>query len=147
MDPIAYLNFDLLVEPLPGHSAGSYRVRVLDSPVGQAQADVEASSLPEGADPGMWEIQDAMDFGQKLMSAVLTGEVYNCLLRSQDEARRQHAGLAIRLRLSDAPKLSSLPWEVLHDSSQNRFLALSAETPIVRYLDLPEPVQPFRPPR
>jgi hypothetical protein len=143
MDPIAYLDFDLLVEPLPGRSPGSYRVRVLASPSGQAQADIDASALPERVDSMMWEARDARSFGQELLSAVLAGEVHSCLLRSQDEARRQRAGLRIRLRLSDAPRLSGLPWEVLYDPSLKHFLALSAESPIVRYLDLPEPVQPL----
>jgi len=37
------------------------------------------------------------------------------------------------------PELARLPWEYLYNPSRNQFLALSNTTPLVRYLDLPEP--------
>ncbi len=43
----------------------------------------------------------------------------------------------------DVPELAGLPWETLYDSAFDRFLALSTETPLVRYLDLLERVQPL----
>jgi hypothetical protein len=52
--------------------------------------------------------------------------------------------LRIRLRLRNAPQLADLPWEYLYNSSLNRFLALSVETPLVRFLDLPERVRPVK---
>ena len=39
------------------------------------------------------------------------------------------------------PEIAAWPWEFLFDSSQNRFVALSMETPLVRYLDFAEPVE------
>jgi hypothetical protein len=62
---------------------------------------------------------------------------------SLDEARRQGGGLRIRLRLTEAPELANLPWEYLYNPSRNRFLGLDVETPLIRFLDLPERVEPL----
>ena len=56
---------------------------------------------------------------------------------------RSGTGLRLRLRLTDAPELAELPWEFLYDPRLNRFLAQSRRTPLVRYLDLPDPPQPL----
>ena len=74
-----------------------------------------------------------------LYEAIFRDEILACLRRSLDEAHRQEKGLRIRLRLADAPELTNLPWEYLYDRSRDTFFALSSETPLVRYLDLPEP--------
>jgi CHAT domain len=47
--------------------------------------------------------------------------------------------MRLRLRLTDAPELAELPWEFLYDPRHNKFLAQSRHTPLVRYLDLPNP--------
>jgi hypothetical protein len=47
------------------------------------------------------------------------------------------------LRLTSAPELANLPWEYLYNSALNRFPALSIETPVVRYLELPERIRPL----
>ncbi len=39
--------------------------------------------------------------------------------------------------------MADLPWEYLYNPALNRFLVLSAETPLVRYLDLPERIRPL----
>ncbi len=67
----------------------------------------------------------------------------SCLRSSLDDAQRQDAGLRIRLRLAGAPELNDLPWEFLLHPVLDRFLALSTETPLVRYLDLPERIRPL----
>ncbi|MGQ0569711.1 MAG: hypothetical protein ACT4P5_09310 [Armatimonadota bacterium] len=66
-----------------------------------------------------------------------------CLRSSIDEASRQSGGLRIRLHLTEAPELADLPWEYLYNPTLNRFLGLSVETPLVRYLDLPERIKPL----
>jgi CHAT domain-containing protein len=65
------------------------------------------------------------------------------LRRSLDEVERRGEGLRIRLRFSDAPELASLPWEFLFSESSDQFLVLSAWTPIVRYLDLTQRIEPL----
>ena len=77
------------------------------------------------------------------MKRVFEGAVQVCLRNSLDEAERQGAGLRIRLRLNDVPELADLPWEYLYNPVLERFLILSANTPIVRYLELPQPVRPL----
>lgn len=71
---------------------------------------------------------------------VFAGQVQSCLQRSLDSVRQQGQGLRIRLRLSDAPELTDLPWEFLYDPTQSHFLAYSTLTPLARYLDLPNTV-------
>ena len=44
--------------------------------------------------------------------------------------------------LSKTPELVNLPWEYLYEPSQKRFLALSEDTPVVRYLELPDRIKP-----
>ena len=65
-------------------------------------------------------------------------------LPAQQHGRNRSQGIRLRLRLhlSEVPELLNLPWEYLYDPSANNFLALSVDTPLVRYLDLPERIQP-----
>jgi hypothetical protein len=57
---------------------------------------------------------------------------------------RAPEGLRVRLRLNAAPELAELPWELLYDKATNRFLAQSERTPLIRYLELPQPPAPLR---
>lgn len=129
-----YLNFDLSVEA----SATGYRARVFSSPAGEASATVQWAPADIAAAGG-----DLKQAGSLLFGAIFTGDVLTCLRRSLDLTDQAGQGLRIRLRLGDAPELANLPWEALHDRSSDRFLALSRETPLVRYLELPEPVRPL----
>jgi hypothetical protein len=154
-----YLDFDLLIQ----REAEGYRVQVLNSPAGQATgkfrtpfSDLEIENLllrVGRARTGMRridspEVNAAKGFGERLFSAVFEGDVRGCLRSSLDQAGRQGAGLRIRLRMTETPELADLPWEYLYNPTLNRFLALSVETPFVRYLELPEPIRPLavRPP-
>jgi hypothetical protein len=67
----------------------------------------------------------------------------SCLRSSLNESYRKGAGLRLRLRLAAAPELGDLPWEFLYDPTLNQFIVLSVETPLVRYLDLPEDIEPL----
>ena len=81
----------------------------------------------------------AKQVGGRLFEAVFTGVTGECLRRSLDRAREEQATLRIRLRLSGCPELADLPWELLYDRSDDWFLALSDRTPVVRYVQLPDP--------
>ena len=84
-------------------------------------------------------------FGQRLYAAVFAGGVGVCLRRSLDKAQAQNQGLRIRLRLDPGvPALAELPWEYLFATDLDRFLALSDATPMVRYLEVAEGVQPLQ---
>ncbi len=130
MSESGYLNFDLEIERA-GHR---YGVQVLSSPVGEARAEIESSVLAQ-----IDSAATPQAIGELLYETIFRDEILSCLRRSLDEAQRQEKGLRIRLRLADAPELTNLPWEYLYDRSRDTFFALSSETPLVRYLDLPEP--------
>jgi hypothetical protein len=152
-----HLNFDLRLEPWQD----GYRALVIDSPVsggassrfslpgiglsqagqpgpgGQSAASrklVPAGSAPPDQQAG--PLAPAA-LGQALFEKVFQGEVLSFLRRSQDQVLDQGAaGLRIRLLLSDVPELAQLGWEYLYDASHAQFLCLSAQTPVVRYLDV-----------
>jgi hypothetical protein len=130
MSESGYLNFDLEIERTGQH----YGVQVLSSPAGEARAEIATSVLTQ-----IDSAATPQAIGEQLYEAIFRGEIGTSLRRSLDEAHRQEKGLRIRLRLADAPELTNLPWEYLYDHSRDTFLALSSETPLVRYLDLPEP--------
>lgn len=155
MPEMKYLDFDLLFE-----RAGEKRhtARVLSSPAGQAandfalpftEVELENFLLKIGRQRrGMRrvespEMEAAKNFGGKLFEAVFDGEVRGCFRSSLDEAQRQQQGLRLRLRMNQAPELADVPWEFLYNPTRNRFLSLSNETPIVRFIELPARLAPF----
>src|SRR5262245_12838290 len=89
------------------------------------------------------EAEEAKNFGERLFDTVFAGEVHGCLRSSLDQASIAQKGLRLRLRLTDAPELQDLPWEYLYSRHRNLFYALSVETPLVRYLELPERILPL----
>ena len=151
-----YQDFDLLIEPGP---QGSYRARVLRSPAGESApvqftlpfSPVELENFVlkvsrgrrRSRGPGRPESAPLKDFGGKLYDAVFQEELRDTLQRSLSRTWEQHVGMRLRLRLADTPELAELPWEFLYDSRRDRFLAQSRRTPLVRYLDLPDPPQPL----
>jgi tetratricopeptide (TPR) repeat protein len=150
---ISYLDFDLKIE----RDGTRYKALVLSSPAGQASqsfdtpfSDLELENflLRLGRPrPGVRradspEVVAVKKFGGELFGATFREEVLACLRSSMDEATRQKSGLRIRLHLTEVPELADLPWEFLYHPSMNRFLVLSDVTPVVRYLDMPELIQP-----
>ena len=95
-----------------------------------------------GTRAGRPESAPLKDFGGKLYDAVFQGEVRDRMSGSLIQTRAQGVGLRLRLRLTDTPQLAGLPWEFLYIRRENRFLAWSSRTPVVRYLDLPDPPRP-----
>lgn len=149
-----YLDFDLLLERQPE----GYRARVVDSPAGQATAtfrlpfsDLELENFllrigrPRRGVRRLEEPEAAAArlFGDGLFEAVFRDELRDRLVASLHEAQRSGRGLRIRLRTADVPELCDVPWEFLFNRSRNSFLSLSTATPLVRHLDLPDPVEPL----
>jgi pSer/pThr/pTyr-binding forkhead associated (FHA) protein len=148
-----YLDFDLLIE----RAGEKYKARVLNSPAGQATTEFILPFTGEGLENFVLkigrprrvsrradspEMETAKNFGGALFDAVFQDDVHTCFRGSLDEATRQEeGGLRVRLRLADAPELADVPWEFLYNPAVNRFLSLSNETPVVRYLDLPERIR------
>lgn len=149
-----YLDFDLEIVA----EDGAYTARVLASPKGEAEARIALPFDDQGLENVVLKLSRtrsgvrrlgspqqavARDFGTALYDAVFTGEVGTCFRRCLDEADRQGKGLRLRLRLTEAPALSNVPWEYLYPTGLGYFLVLSRHTPLVRYLDLPREVTPL----
>jgi tetratricopeptide (TPR) repeat protein len=89
------------------------------------------------------EEHTVQDFGRGLFESLLVGDVRTRYEMSLSEARRQGKGLRLKLRIQPS-ELAVLPWEFLYDAERDRYPCLSSNTPLVRYLDLPQPVEPLR---
>ena len=150
---MTYRDFDLQVE----RTGTGLRARVLSSPAGTGEeeftlplSDVQLENFllrvgrrrPAVRRAESSELQAAKAFGGALFESLFKGEVESRLRKSIEETRRLSQGLRIRLRLGDA-SLADLPWEYLYSSAVNRFTALSIQTPLVRYIDLPDPIGPI----
>src|SRR5688572_9193187 len=152
-----YLDFDLLL----ARNGDKYDARVLASPAGEAAATfalpfsgmelenfrLKVSRRRVGirrADTG--DVEAARNVGSRLFNAVFTDEVDDRLQASLRIARQSGAGL--RLRVMASPELSVLPWEFLYSTDLDRFMAVSTDTTLVRYLELrdaPPPLPVTRP--
>jgi tetratricopeptide (TPR) repeat protein len=151
MSGLTYLDLDLMFT----RDETGYRVQVLRSPAGDGQVAVFDAPFTElelenlALKMGRFRararrvesapVAAAKDVGSRLYSAVFADAVHECLRRSLDHAREENAQLRIRLRLSDCPELANLPWEMLYDQGDDWFIALSNMTPVVRYVQLPDP--------
>lgn len=87
------------------------------------------------------ERQVVQNFGQALFQALFHRQVRASYNESLRKARQQNKGLRVKLRIQP-PELTQLPWESLYDSDQGEYLCLSAKRPLVRYVDLGQPVEP-----
>lgn len=85
---------------------------------------------------------DAKRFGGPLFKALFREQVNGLYHDALTDARNRGHGLRITLCLSGAPALMDVPWEYLFDEPD--FLAASAFTPVVRYLDLARGHRPLR---
>jgi hypothetical protein len=152
-----YQNFDLSLEAA---GDGSYRARVAYCPAGEFPPVVftlpfegtELDYLMLRLDPGRSgtrrsggdsQRQAGADLGGVLFEAVFRDDVMLAWSRSQDVTRTAGEGLRLRLRLTDAPQLAGLPWELLYDRRTNSYVAQSDRTPLVRYLEVPHPPRPL----
>jgi hypothetical protein len=143
-----YLDFDVAIEK----TAAGYSARVVDSPAGQAAGafvlPFEAAELAQfmiavgpprvpsrRLMPAAVRVTDVRDYGQRLNDALFGGPVGSAFTLSLDRASAANKSLRIRLRLAGVPELDAVPWEYLYSNSLVRFLTLSDDTPIVRYLD------------
>ena len=84
---------------------------------------------------------EARSFGGRLFKAVFHEDLLGLYQDALSEARGQGRGVRITLCLSKSPDLIDVPWEYLFDDPD--FLAVSAFTPVVRYLDLPRGHRPL----
>ena len=100
----------------------------LSRPRGRRQIDTSA-------------LDEAKRFGGALFKALISGQIHDLYRDALTQARIHGRGVRLTLCLSGVPELIDVPWEYLFDAPD--FLAMSAFTPVVRYLDLPRPHRPL----
>lgn len=142
-----YKNFDVRISP--SSTKQNYHTQV-SSPVGEATHDFVLSFKEYeleyylslfGRTPTITRRNEPPDvevtkkIGTKLFNAVFADTIRDRLFSSIEHTRQRRQRLRIRLNLTDVPELANLPWEYIYSSAHKRFLALSRDTPVVRYLD------------
>jgi hypothetical protein len=146
-----YENLDVRIEK----AAEGYRARVSGSSSGEGEATVDLSRVLAQLDSFLLKVgharrrtrgqvntplNEAKKFGTSLFESVFRGDALGCLLTSLATAYARNFGTRLRLNLTGAPELSDIPWEFLYSKA---FFSLSANTPVIRYLDLPESIRPL----
>lgn len=151
-----YLEFEIHIAPGTGQE---YPVAVLKSPAGEARATFKFPYDPatlaaqlQGVEAAVRESaypvrgiqmeepkqEPVSAFGKLLFESLFVDQVHQNFRASQAQARQEQKGLRIRLRI-EAPDLSALPWEFLYDGTSGDYVALSSDTPVVRYLEFDRP--------
>ena len=155
---LTYLDFELEI----GLGSGrEYPIVVVRSPAGEAREtlrfpfdepalesrlkDLQIALLRSGGNRRQMlspEERAVQEFGRTLFDSLVVGEVRSRYDVSQREATGQGRGLRLKLRIQP-PELAALPWEYLYDSRQAEYVCLSRNTPVVRYMELPQPILPL----
>jgi hypothetical protein len=165
------VRLDDFVLQLDTGSQGGFRARVLQSPFGQGSATFSLGSFagvdlafqglssgpsrditPRGAAPSL-DGRMPVEVGTDLFRSVFQGQVRTLLDKSRGQLEiSPNLGLRLKIKIDPqedaAGALADLPWELLCDGETEDFFALSRQTSLVRYLDVPRPAQPipFEPP-
>jgi formylglycine-generating enzyme required for sulfatase activity len=155
---LTYLDFELEIGEGEGRD---YPVAVIRSPAGEAHVTMRFPYDELVLENRLLTLQNALlrsggkrrlalsseeqvvqDFGQDLFEALFTGEVRSRYDVSLERAWQAGKGLRLKLCIQ-SPELAALPWEYLYDQRQAEYVCLSRNTPVVRYLELPQPIPPM----
>ncbi len=112
------------------HEIENYLLRI-----GDRRSGMRSAASPEST--------AAREFGSRLFEMVFQGDLKFAFRASLEATRSERLGLRIRLRFGDAPELADLPWEYLYRPGRREFLALSVDTPVVRFFELEEARAPL----
>ncbi|MBM4423784.1 MAG: CHAT domain-containing protein [Chloroflexi bacterium] len=90
--------------------------------------------------------------GETLFESLFTGKVKELwaysLGQQYEKTLTEMTGLRVKLEMDpDVPEMAqlmSLPWEFLYRADERRFLCLDPSTPLVRYLNVPQPIAPYK---
>jgi tetratricopeptide (TPR) repeat protein len=141
-----YDDFELLVMQ---RGTEGYPTRVISASAGEAQGILSFKSASDDIQHALTRIETEetdedlfINLGRTLFQKLFSDEIENIYRASLGYARAQGKGLRIRLRL-EPPELSAIPWEYLYDELNDLFLGISPETPITRYIQVPEPPRPI----
>ncbi len=116
-------------------------VRVVESPVGEAAADVVLQHIDEVlrmvSQPTFHE-----DVGRGLFRSLFPGPLHELYRAAFTQATVAGERLTVELRFDrDLVRIARYPWELLHDGT--RFLLQAGAVNLVRYLTFPEPPRPL----
>ncbi len=155
---IEYIDFDVEVEkgaggdyPVAVRSLSGEARGIMRLPFGQLELEnhllrLQNALLRSGGERRQQPLPDQADvqlFGQALFDALLAGDIRGRFEVCQEQARRhEHTGLRLRLHIQ-APDLAALPWEYLYSRDRAEYVCLSRYSPVVRYLNLPQPPEPL----
>jgi nucleoid-associated protein YgaU len=147
-----------------GSGAGGYSISVPESPAGAGDSDAWSLDAP-GLENALWanarriegsarratggvdvdallpRPEDAREAGKALYSALFDSALGGRLadsLRTIDPQRGE--GVRFVINTTDAPELARLPWEFLYSPAKDDFLFSDRMKPVVRWLDVDEPL-------
>lgn len=139
---LEYLDFEL---ELGAEDSAGWPVAVLQSPAGNLRGRLTLPDRPEAlarqAQAG--GAGGAAGFGRILFEHLFAASgIHPAYAESLGAADARGQALRIKLRILD-PALAALPWELLYDQRFGEFVALAQDTPLVRYIEAPQPLQPL----
>jgi hypothetical protein len=158
--PQEYLDFDLEVESASENEYSEYWIRARSQAGGQREKHNfpwDATGLqdqlkgvraalpralgtrPQNLPPDHATLQL---FGQELFDFLFGGEIRSQYDLIRQRAEAEHKGVRIKLHFL-SPQLAALPWEYLYDPRARDYLTLSRDTPVIRSIELPRPVEPL----
>jgi len=138
-----YSDFDLAVGPL---SSGKYPISV-SSEAGEDTGTLSLRSGQDALNKGLRALASQRTteaslraFGSLLYEKLFPPSIHALFFASLQAATRSETGMRIRLQI-EPPKLAALPWEYLYSPTRNDFLCALVETPLVRYVRRPVPIE------
>ncbi len=156
-----YLDFELQIEQTT--TVGQYQVSVVASPAGETQQPLPIAFPFDDRDLERLQLklenallrsrsrtrralsaeeQVVRQFGQRLFETVFQGDVRSLFYESRLKADHEDKGVRLKLRLQPT-EFAQLPWEFLLEPRRDEYICLSRDTPVVRYLELAQPVTPL----
>jgi formylglycine-generating enzyme required for sulfatase activity len=140
-----YEDFDLLIGSRTGDG---YPVTITRAPAGDAKGVCRLDPTSPDLQTALTRLEDGeadeallRQSGRLLFEALFSDEIASVYRGSLGQVRGQNKGLRVRLRF-EPPELGVLPWEYLFDPEEDRFLAVSSETPVVRYVPMRSATRP-----
>jgi formylglycine-generating enzyme required for sulfatase activity len=141
----AYEAFELLISSRTGDG---YPVTITRAPAGDATGFCRLDPTSPALQTALTRLDEGdadeallRQLGRLLFEALFSDEIASVLRGSLGQVRGHGKGLRVRLRL-EPPELGALPWEYLYDPEEDRFLAISHETPLVRYVPMRSATRP-----
>jgi hypothetical protein len=138
-----YHNFDLSITASTNET---YPLAAFSEQMGEAHSQMSPESIQaiqsclQKLDNWNTNEDFLIEFGTLLYESLFVSDIeslfqISCGVLMQTEEE----GLRIRLRIN-SPEISVIPWEYLYSPKQQYFLGASQRTPLVRYLDVFQPI-------